>query len=302
MAAAEWVAIDWGTSNVRAWGITAGGGIGFSASSEQGMGRLEPAQFPNILDQLVGDRTAGRLDVMICGMAGAREGWREAPYLTTPVDLHQLGAAAVVPTGADPRYSPRILPGIRQTAAGREDVMRGEETQLLGLLALNPGFEGTAILPGTHSKWARLAGGRVTDFSSAMTGELYDLLAHQSVLRHSVGGDHDAPHTTEGRSDGIEAGLAAPQLLSSLIFRARAAALVSAKSPGWSAGYLSGVLVAAEIAGHRDWLGDQPVPLIGSESLCSIYAEVLARLGVKSLFITAVDATIAGLTLARQQS
>ena len=179
----EWVAVDWGTSNVRAWGIAADGSHSFCAQSDRGMGKISRADYPAVLAELIGDNAPAGTDTVICGMAGARQGWLEAPYLDTPADLSRLAAGAVHPEGT--AFAARILPGVCQRTAGHEDVMRGEETQLLGLLALRPGFDGTAILPGTHSKWVEIRGGRIVRFSTAMTGELYEVLSQHSVLRHS---------------------------------------------------------------------------------------------------------------------
>lgn len=301
MAEAEWVAVDWGTSNVRAWGIAADGGQAFAVGADKGMGKIGRADYPAVLDELIGDKVAGTVDVVVCGMAGARQGWLEAPYFETPADLHQLLSRAVSPEGADARFRVRILPGVCQRQAGYEDVMRGEETQLLGLLGLRPGFEGVAILPGTHSKWVEIRGGRIVRFSSAMTGELYEVLSQHSVLRHSFAGDVDGAEIEAGIADGMAAGLAQPELLSALIFRTRAAGLLSGKGADWCSGYLSGLLVGAEIGGHRDWRGPEPVPLIGSARFATLYGTALARIGVQSFALDAADATIAGLKEARAQ-
>lgn len=302
---AEWVAVDWGTSNVRAWGIAADGSTAFEASSEKGMSRLTREQFADVLDELIGTNDLpGRqpADVVICGMAGARQGWLEAPYLETPTSLLALAKGAVGPQDANTRLAPRILPGIAQRSEGAEDVMRGEETQLLGLLHLKPGFNGLAILPGTHSKWVEIDNGVVKRFSSAMTGELYEVLSSHSVLRHSFTGDHTGPATEDGVTAGFEAGFAAPELFTSNLFRTRAAALLSGKGSDWCAGYLSGLLISTEIAGHRSWLGTGEVPLIGSTRLTRIYGAALKHLGVASAAIDAAEATIAGLKAARAQT
>jgi 2-dehydro-3-deoxygalactonokinase len=297
----DWVAVDWGTSNVRAWGIAADGTETFAATSDKGMGKIAQADYPAVLDQLVGTRVAGDVDILICGMAGARQGWLEASYVDTPADLHNLLARAVAPKGAAPRYRPRILPGVAQRSPGHEDVMRGEETQLLGLLALRPGFEGTAILPGTHSKWVEIVGGRIMRFASAMTGEFYEVLSQHSVLRHSFAGGSTGPATEQGLAEGIEAGLGSPDRLTALAFRTRAAALLSGKGPDWCAGYLSGLLIGAEIGGHRNWLSGGPVPLIGSARFGRLYGAALGRMGVASVAIDAAEATVAGLKEARAQ-
>lgn len=294
-----WIAVDWGTSNVRAWGIAADGSMLFERVSPQGMGKLSAADYPGVLAALLGDDAGAEspLDVLICGMAGARQGWREAPYVETPADLRRLAAGGVVPPFPEGSLRPRILPGICQRTP--EDVMRGEETQLLGLNALRPGFSGTVIMPGTHSKWVQLEGATLLGFSTAMTGELFDVLGTNSVLRHSLGGEQLGPATEDGVSAGLEAGLEAPELLTSLLFRTRAAALLSAKGTDWCAGYLSGVLVGAEIGGHRPLPGEAPIPLVGSPRLCRLYAAGLKRIGVASETIDATAATIAGLSAAR---
>ena len=303
MSDTQWIAVDWGTSNVRAWGIDADGATVFSESSDEGMSRLTPDRYPEVLARLVGDRfnTAdGSTDVLICGMAGARQGWLEAPYLETPAALTRLAAGAVRPS-AGAKLNARILPGICQRANGDEDVMRGEETQLLGLLALRPGFAGTVVMPGTHSKWVSIDDGRIVRFATAMTGELYDVLGTHSVLRHSLGGERMGPATEDGIAAGIERGLAHPEQLTSLLFRTRAASLLSGRGADWCSGYLSGLLVGAEIGGHRDWLGGSVVPLVGSARLCRLYAAAIDKAGGQTETIDATEATLAGLKAAREQ-
>jgi 2-dehydro-3-deoxygalactonokinase len=298
----QWVAVDWGTSNVRAWGIAADGSQSFAVGSDKGMGKLARADFPSVLNELIGPQVEGPVEIVICGMAGARQGWLEAPYLETPASLHDLLSRSVRPEGADPRFTPRILPGICQRQPGHEDVMRGEETQLLGLLHLKPGFSGTAILPGTHSKWAEIRDGKLLRFSSAMTGEFYEVLSQHSVLRHSFAGDTNGPATEDGVAEGLAAGLAHPELLTALAFRTRAAALLSGKGPDWCSGYLSGLLVGTEIGGHRDWLAPgQSVPLIGSARFARLYGAALKQIGIDSFALDAAEATIAGLKEARAQ-
>ena len=179
--------------------------------------------------------------------------------------------------------------------------MRGEETQLLGLLSLRSGFEGTVIMPGTHSKWVRIEGARITAFSTAMTGELYDVLGAHSVLRHSLAGERTGPETEDGVAEGLSVGLERPAELTSMLFRTRAASLLSGRGADWCSGFLSGLLVGAEIGGHRDWLASGPVPLIGSARLCRLYGAALVRIGVQSETIDATDATLAGLKAARDQ-
>lgn len=297
----DWIAVDWGTSNLRVWGM-AGGVPVLARSSDRGMARLTAADYPAALTEILGDDLpTAPMEVLICGMAGARQGWREAPYLEAPADLGSLCEGAVIPPMPAGSLRPRILPGICQRETGSEDVMRGEETQLLGLLDLRPGFSGTVIMPGTHSKWARLDARRIERFTTAMTGEIYEALSMHTVLRHSLAGDSTGPDQEAGIDIGLTAGLETPQLLTSQLFKTRSAALLSQRGPDWCAGYLSGLLVGAEVGGHRDWLDGGPVPLIGSPRLCRIYGEALRRLGVASESIDATEAVLAGLVAARQQ-
>lgn len=303
-AVSEWVAVDWGTSNLRAWGIAPDGEVVRSLESDRGMARLGPADYPGVLAGLLAEvemARPGPAEVLVCGMAGARQGWQEAPYLEAPAALGNLLSSAVQPQDAGPGLKVRILPGICQKAPGGEDVMRGEETQLLGLLALRPGFSGTVCMPGTHSKWVEIEGGRVKRFATAMTGELYEAIGTHTVVRHALAGERAGPATEDGIEAGLAAGLAAPELLSSLLFRTRAAALLSERGPDWCSGYLSGLLVGTEVAGHCDWLGSAPVPLIGSPRLCRLYGAAVAKAGGRSEAIDATEATIAGLKAARSQ-
>jgi 2-dehydro-3-deoxygalactonokinase len=284
-AAVEWVAVDWGTSNLRAWGIDGSGDVAFARSSPDGMGRLTREQYPSVLTGLLAE-VHEPVDVLICGMAGARQGWLEAPYLDAPADLSTLARGAVRPDMPGDRFAAAILPG--------------EETQLLGLAALIPGFSGLAIMPGTHSKWALLEGTTLRRFSSAMTGELFELLRLHSVLRHSLGGELEGEDRDLGFDAGLAQGLERPERLTATLFKVRAGALLSDRSPAWCAGFLSGLLIGAEIGGQRDWIGAAEIPLIGSVGLCSLYQGALERLGARARIIDATDATLAGLKAARQ--
>lgn len=298
----QWVGVDWGTSNVRAW-LMSGDGVGAaSADSDAGMGSLKQSEYPSVLSALLTKLNVqldAQLEIWICGMAGARQGWIEAPYLNVPTLLRDLGKGAVQPDNVPDHTSVRILPGLCQTG-GHEDVMRGEETQLLGLLAQNPDFEGAVCMPGTHSKWVDLNKGTVTRFATAMTGEMFALLSKHSVLRHSLGGDTEAAASDDGISEGLADGLAHPERLSAQLFRTRAASLLSDKGADWCSGYLSGLLVGSEVAAHRSWIGSSPVALLGSDRLNRIYALALENLGAKNHAHDVSTATIAGLSAARE--
>ena len=300
---ADWVAVDWGTSNLRAWGIDANGEVAFSRATDQGMGKLSRDAYPAALTSLLAGEispSGPSVDVLICGMAGARQGWMESPYLDAPAELGGIGYGAVSPEMPGSRFVPKILPGVCQKRSGEEDVMRGEETQLLGLSALSPGFSGLVVMPGTHSKWVTLEGSRIERFSTSMTGELFEILRTHSVLRLSVNGEIDAEEREGGFNAGLGAGLEAPHRFTSRLFKVRASSLLSGRGPGWCAGFLSGLLIGTEIGGQRDWIGTGRTPLVGDMALGTLYARGFAMMGAETEIVDANAATLAGLKAARR--
>jgi 2-dehydro-3-deoxygalactonokinase len=302
---AQWVAVDWGTSNLRAWGIGAGGEVVFARTSDPGMGKLARDAYASAFRQLLAADFAPAgppVEALICGMAGARQGWMEAPYLDVPADLGALRAGAVAPAMTPGRLSVHILPGVCQRTAGAEDVMRGEETQLLGLATLRPGFSGVVCMPGTHCKWVQLSGERLERFSTAMTGELFEVLRTHSVLRHSFGGSLEGPDRGRGLDEGLVVGIEAPQKLPALLFKVRSASLLSGRTPDWCAGFLSGLLIGSEIGANRDWIDGSGVAIVGDAKLAQLYVKGLAMMGAATQIIDGGEATLAGLKAARRQS
>ena len=207
-------------------------------------------------------------------MVGAKQGWREAPYVACPAGLAEIAAAMLT---VETAFGPvRIAPGLSAfDERGAPDVMRGEETQLLGALA-SGGGEGVYVLPGTHSKWARVEGGRIVGFETFMTGEVYAVLRDHSVLGRMMA--EAVPGA--GFARGVEAarGLARPGDLLHAIFAARTFGLFETLPPDQLGEYLSGLLIGAEIlAGAR---GAATATAIGSAALTARYVEAGARLGV----------------------
>lgn len=305
MTMPDWIAADWGTSNMRVWGMTSSGDVLFAEKSNRGMAQLSSSEYVSVLAEVLGDRVSGdgsQMPLVVCGMAGARTGWREAGYLDLPTGFDQLGSGAIRFRSEDDRFEVSILPGVRRSDATGEDVMRGEETQLAGLCANRPGFTGLVCLPGTHSKWAQIENGQLTWFASAMTGELFEALSTHTVLKHALTGETSGPRLEDGVRAGMADGIAHPERLSSLVFRTRAAALVADRSSDWCSGYLSGVLVGAEVAGYRTLRGDAPVVLIGSDRLCRLYASAISRDGGSSEIYDAAEATLDGLKAARHHA
>ncbi|MBY6154567.1 2-dehydro-3-deoxygalactonokinase [Vannielia litorea] len=290
---ASWIAADWGTSNLRLWAIGPEGEVIGRESSSAGMGTLTPEGYePALLalaEKYLGD---GPTDVLVCGMAGAKQGWVEAPYASTP--CKPSGLAPVSAPTNDPRLRVRILPGVSQQDPA--DVMRGEETQVAGFLAGNPDFDGILCLPGTHSKWVHVSAGEIVSFRTFMTGELFSLLSSQSVLRHSLHGEGwDDSAFTEAASEAMSR----PERLASSLFSLRAASLLTGLAPGTARARLSGMLIGLELAAARPyWLG-QRVALIGGPLLTEPYAKALAAQGLAPETHDGDNLALAGLTAAR---
>ncbi|MBN8631353.1 MAG: 2-dehydro-3-deoxygalactonokinase [Rhodobacterales bacterium] len=284
-----WIAVDWGTSNLRAWAMGPDGCVLAEASSEDGMGKLTRDGFEPALLRLIGPWLAGRAPVVACGMVGSRQGWCEAPYRTVPCTPLDRAAEVLAPT-TDARLRVTIAPGLKQTAPA--DVMRGEETQIAGALRLMPGYDGVLCLPGTHSKWAHISAGEVVSFQTFMTGEMFALLSEASVLRHGMqGGGWDEAGFEAGVSDA----LSRPERLGARLFSLRAEGLIAGLSPAAALSRLSGLLIGTELAAAKPyWLG-QRVTLVGAERLSAAYARALALQGVEATRLSATDCTLAGL-------
>lgn len=296
----DFIGVDWGTSNVRAWGIAYDGAVLFARSSEHGMGRLKPDNYFAVLSGMLPElRTADRPpEVLICGMAGAKQGWIEAPYMETPASLASLRGSAVRVPLPDSALSVWILPGICQRG-DRNDVMRGEETQLLGVSVLSQESSGLVCMPGTHTKWARLSAGQLVSFETSMTGEIFEILRTHSILRHSFAAKGNEELSDDGFEKGGARGLRHPEKLLDELFQVRAGALLSEWPPEWSLGYLSGLLIGSEIGARRSDLEGSEVLLVGSRTLCARYARLITQAGIASRLIPSDTAVLAGLRAAR---
>ena len=291
-----WIAADWGTTRLRAFAMAADARVLASADSGAGMGRLSgAAAFEAALLDLVGGwlEPGTATEVVACGMVGARQGWAEAPYEAVPCPPMTAARALRVQT-ADPRIVVRVLPGLCQRRPA--DVMRGEETQIAGLMAREPRFDGTVCLPGTHTKWAHVSAGEVVSFTSFMTGEIFELLASASVLRHGIAAEG---WSEADFAEAVEDGLARPEQLAARLFRLRAEALLDGLDPERARARLSGLLIGAELAAARPhWLGREVV-LVGAPAMAGAYRAALALCGVQARLADATEMTLAGLAAAR---
>ena len=279
------VAIDWGTSSFRAWLMAEDGTPLVERRSQEGMRHCATAGFDTVFRSHIAALGGEELPVIICGMAGARQGWQEAPYLETPTRLDALHASAVrVETDGDVR----ILPGVAQVSAARPDVMRGEETQILG--AIEPNFTGLVCIPGTHSKWVVIEDGAIAAFTTYLTGELFALIAEQSVVSLAI--DKEAAAAPDGAafSSGLAIAQNGDEALSSSLFRIRSGMLLGFADKCDGAAKLSGLLIGAEIADVVRHYGKRPVHLIAAGPLAQLYETALAQAGFAT---TMADAELA---------
>ncbi|WP_338466167.1 2-dehydro-3-deoxygalactonokinase [Novosphingobium sp. ZN18A2] len=284
---------DWGTSRLRLYRVREGEVVETFVDPDEGALKSDAA---DVLAQKLAawDDAEPIEDVTICGMAGARGALVEAGYGPCPADIETWRrASSEVAVG---RWAVKVMAGLAcRTARGTGDVMRGEETQVFGAVALDPELgrgERLIVLPGTHAKWVWLADGRIERFRTCPTGELYSLLARQSTLPGAAD-SAGAGSFDEGFAHGLER---SEEPLAASLFEARSARLLDDRSRDWSTGYLSGLLIGNEastmLAGVRNCL------LIGESALVDLYGRALSALGCMAVAIDGTAAVIAGLKLA----
>ncbi|MEX3006985.1 2-dehydro-3-deoxygalactonokinase [Hoeflea sp. TYP-13] len=289
------VAVDWGTSSFRLWALKDDGGVAVELQNKSGMATLKPQEFRRVLDESRRDLgLSDEIPVIICGMAGSAQGWMEAPYADLPARLTEVpGTAVRIPSD---RGDIRILPGLAQRDPSQPDVIRGEETLLLGALVERK-IEGTVCLPGTHSKWARIDNGSVTGFSTAMTGEVFALLSQNSTLAHFVRPADSHSYGGAPFSDAVRQAVEAPSDILQALFSVRAAPLLGCARSDEMAARLSGLLIGLEIAGMKNRAGSH-VTLISSGILAENYGRALTAAGLSYELCDSEEMVRAGLYFA----
>ena len=287
------IAADWGTSNLRIWGIDHRGQVIDTINNGKGMASLIPSEFEPYLISLIESwlpkEENAKCPIIICGMAGAKTGWKEAAYLKAPCPPINKEKIIQVET-EDQRISVSIVPGIMQKSP--PDVMRGEETQIAGYLSKNPDFDGIICLPGTHTKWVHISANEIVSFKTFMTGEIFLSLSERSILKNSVqSNDFDSTSFLEAFEDTYSN----PALLSSKLFGLRAADLLENTPTKFLKSKLSGYLLGCELAGAKSyWLG-QNIIMIGNNDLCILYQKALKKLGLNATIENTQNVTLNGL-------
>lgn len=269
------IAIDWGTTNRRGHLIGEDGTIISSKSDGLGLMNVEDRRFEAAFDSLTSQwiATHGPLPALLSGMVGAKTGWREAPYCPLPAGYDDLARRLVRVSSDRPVW---IIPGVEtRDAAGMPDVMRGEEVQALSATGSTGAH--LVVLPGTHSKWVRVVDGRITGFTTYMTGDLYAAILDHTVLRKENRGPKGNP---DAFCDGLDAGHDRHDALPHLIFGARSRDLFGEITDGDVPDHLMGLLIGAELASATAIYEDRNVTLVSGDFYRDPYRTALERCGV----------------------
>lgn len=264
------IGLDWGTSNLRVLRIAPGGKVLAARSDPRGAGALSPDAFPEVLAEVATGWLDEGLPILACGMAGGRGKWREMPYLAAPASLQDFAGGLASP---EDHAEVRIVPGLKAMTDGQmTDVMRGEETQVMGL-DLEPRHH-RIVAPGTHSKWIEVEPGRIIGHRTFMTGELFSAIRRGTIMGAGMG---EPGVDAAAFASGVDRALNDPALTAAL-FSVRVESLADRLTAEAAADYLSGLLIGAEIAAQHDDRSS-PVTLVGTEALNIRYAAALTQAG-----------------------
>ena len=269
------IAINWGTSNFRAYKLDAAGNIDAERSSGRGAVHVPPGGFLDaLMDEVGAWIRRGETRVLMSGMVGARNGWKEAPYISVPAAFDQV-VDGVIRVEVD-SLDVRIVPGlIGADECEVPDVLRGEETEILGCKGELAG-DTHLCLPGTHTKWVRMESGSIAAFSTSMTGDLYKAIREGTILRTCTQQEpSDGAAFLRGAARSKQAGDLAHHL-----FGIRTLVLTGGIEESSASSYLSGLLIGHEVKA-RARAGDR-VHLIGDPALCALYSSALHESGVNA--------------------
>ncbi|MEO0919950.1 MAG: 2-dehydro-3-deoxygalactonokinase [Pseudomonadota bacterium] len=298
------ILVDWGTSNLRLWAAAPDGRILAEKKSAAGMRTLERSEFKAKFEELVRtfDANLTGVPAVMCGMVGSRQGWTEAPYKNIPVSFDSIVQAAKCLEEVGDR-DVRILPGVAKLDAIVPDVMRSEETQLLGLQSLGC-FEQLAedirvCMPGSHAKWATVDNDQIKEFHTSMTGELIAAAIGNTVLRHSFEPAGQMPEVHPGNEvfrAAVDYMLQNPSGLLNAIFATRPRSLLGGAQAQESAAWLSGTIIGHDVsAATRGVSSNQKIVLLGGGRQGPLYEAALRQVGLSPMIADADGASIAGL-------
>jgi len=289
MSDAKLIGLDWGTTSCRAYLIGASGAVLDRQLDGPGILKAE-GHFGPWLDSMIGGwiATHGPAPVILSGMIGSRQGWKEAPYAKCPAGADDLvQALARIEWG---ELTIALVPGLSTENAGMPDVMRGEETQILGALALSGERDGLFLLPGTHSKWAGVEQGRIVSFRTFMTGEVFGALKDHTILGRLMADGRDPDAFAHGAREG--AALSGAGALLNRVFATRTYGLMDKLPATALSDYLSGLLIGAEVA-EATRQATSGITIIASPALAQRYTDALRLLGHEST-LAPTDCVAAG--------
>lgn len=273
------IGVDWGTSSLRAFLIGKQGEVLDGVSSTEGIMQVAGQTFEAVLDRLIGPWVAVQtLPILASGMITSRNGWVETSYAEMPLGACRL-AEALVPHEAANGACIHFVTGAATEHVGGPDVMRGEETQIIGASALGLN-EGTFVMPGTHSKWVEVADGKIVDFSTYMTGEIYAALKGHTILGTLM---KEAAFNEEAFQMGVKAGLERSSNLLHSLFHVRTLPLMGKIPNVATADYMSGLLIGTEVAAATTEESDVgPITIVGRSDLSDKYKIALRIAGLES--------------------
>jgi 2-dehydro-3-deoxygalactonokinase len=289
----RFIVADWGTTRFRAY-LVADGTIVDRVASEEGVSALKAGEHAGVFQAHAGHWLEAEPDlpVLLVGMVGSREGWTVAPYAQCPAAPADLAQKLVSVDLGGGRHA-HIVPGLTcEPAPGAVDVMRGEET-----LAFGAGVDsGLVCLPGTHSKWLEMRDGRIQRFGSFMTGEMYGLLRHHSMIGRPALDPENAAGFQEGLDTAArDAGSARAGLLH-LLFGARAATVAGRLDPHMLGPLISGLLTGEEVRGALALLGrPETVTIVAGAPRADLYVRALDAVGVRTALVDPEAALIRGI-------
>lgn len=273
------IGVDWGTTSFRAYLLGAGGEILRRLEEKRGILHVEGGDFQGFLLGAIGPWLEdAKLPVMVSGMITSRNGWVETPYLDLPAGPAELAAQLTrypLSGGPDLHF---ITGATALDATGAPDVMRGEETEIAGLLGQGVDA-GLVVMPGTHAKWVRIAAGRITGFETFMTGEVFAAMKSATILAKLIDGTDPAP---EAFARGVRAGFSDPAALLHRLFHARTLPLMGVIAQSETADFLSGLLIGTEIGAATPGRDVGKVAIVGRSDLAERYAEALTIAGIET--------------------
>jgi 2-dehydro-3-deoxygalactonokinase len=279
------IAVDWGTTNRRAYRIDASGKCCDEFEDSSGVLSITRGAFPVVVAEI--RERLGDQPMLLAGMIGSNRGWVEAPYVPCPAGLEDLAAGVV---WADERAA--IVPGVSYVGQGRADVMRGEEVQLLGGVAAGlVDAEGFVCHPGTHNKWALLRQKTIQNFGTVMTGELFNLLKEHSILADLL----QAPVDVNGAfRRGVRRALD-QEMLPADLFGIRADVLLGQRDQEDASSYVSGLLIGTDVRIGLTWPAAARIGIIGRPELTRLYAAAIREAGRECIELDGEQCFLAGI-------